>query len=132
MDFAVRRAGELVGVQAFSARSFAVARSAETGSWLGERFQGAGLGTRMRRALCTLLFDHLDAAEVTSSAFLDNPRSLAVSRKVGNRPGGTLRKVRNGELALNQQLVLTPQTFIRGDGVEVTGVGPLRAFFGLA
>ena len=104
--------GTLVGLQAFHTTNFAVVRSGETGSWLGRCFQGQGIGTRMRRAVCALAFDHLGAVEVTSAAFLDNPASLAVSRKVGYEPNGRLRLVRReNEVAVNQRLVLTPETF---------------------
>ncbi|CAA9385060.1 MAG: Acetyltransferases, including N-acetylases of ribosomal proteins [uncultured Nocardioides sp.] len=125
--------GELVGCQGLTTHDFLVTRTGETGSWLGQEFQGRGIGTRMRRAICALAFDHLGFAEVTSGAFLDNPASLAVSRKVGYRADGVRRlKRREGELALNQQLVLTPDTFVRDDQpVEVTGAEALRAFIGL-
>ena len=73
LDLAVRVGGELVGAQGFRAKDYAVTRTVETGSWLGLRHQGRGTGTRMRQAVCTLLVDHLGAAEVTSGAFLDNP-----------------------------------------------------------
>ncbi len=86
----------------------------------------------MRQAICALLFDHLDAAEVTSSAFVDNPASLAVSRKVGFVDNGTARfERRPGELALIHRLVLTRDRFVRGDPVEVDGVDRLRGFIGL-
>lgn len=42
----------------------------------------------MRQVMCAFLFDHL---AITSSAFTDNPASLAVSRKVGYRPNGDFR-----------------------------------------
>ena len=107
-------------------------RTGETGSWLGREFQGRGLGTAMRRAMCALLFDHLGFEEITSAAFLDNPASLGVSRKVGFRPTSVNRIKRQGELALNQGLVLTPQDFVRGDvEIEVTGAEQVRAFIGL-
>lgn len=128
LDLAVRERGELVGAQGFHAKDYAVTRTAETGSWLAQRHQGRGLGTRMRRAVCTLLLDHLDAAEVTSGAFLDNPASLGVSRKVGYRHTDTSRVVREGRLALHAQLRLRPEDLVRGEPVEVTGVAPLRAF----
>lgn len=83
LNFAVRRAGEMVGTQAISTESYAITRTGETGSWLGRRFHGQGIGTRMRSAVCAFVFDHLDAAEITSAAFVDNPSSLGVSRKVG-------------------------------------------------
>lgn len=130
--FAVRLDGDLAGVQALHTQHFAVTRTAETGSWLGRRFQGRGVGTRMRRAVCAFAFDELGATEVTSGAFLDNPASLAVSRKVGYTPNGLVRKQRReGELAINQQLVLTPDTFVRGEPIAVVGAAGLRRFVGL-
>lgn len=131
LDLAVRERGELVGAQGFFARDYPVTRTAETGSWLALRHQGRGLGTRMRQAVCTLLFDHLGAAEVTSGAFLDNPASLAVSRKVGYRYTDTKRVARQGELALHAQLRLAPDDLVRGEPVQVSGVEPLRRFLGL-
>ncbi|CCH78968.1 GCN5-related N-acetyltransferase [Nostocoides japonicum T1-X7] len=130
---AVRVDGEMVGMQSWETESYLVTRTGETGSWLGERFQGRGIGTRMRRAICALAFDHLDAVEVTSGAFLDNPQSLAVSRKVGYVPDGIQRLERRpGELAFNQRLVLRPEAFVRGDvEIEVEGIEPFRRFIGL-
>lgn len=130
--FAVRVDGELVGTQGLHGRDFAVTRTVETGSWLGRAHQGRGIGTRMRQAVCAYAFDHLGAEEVTSGAFLDNPASLAVSRKVGYRPNGVLRlKRRDGEMARNQKLVLTPADLVRGEPVEVEGAADLRRFLGL-
>jgi RimJ/RimL family protein N-acetyltransferase len=133
LRFAVRLSGELVGMQGFDAQDFAVTRTGETGSWLGRRFQGKGVGTRMRRAVCAFAFDGLGAEEVTSSAFLDNPASLAVSARVGYRPDGLQRlRRRPGELAVRQRLVLTPETFVRGEPVQVTGLAPMLTFLELA
>lgn len=133
LELAVFHEGELVGCQGLRARDFPVTRTGETGSWLGRAHQGRGIGTAMRQAVCALAFDHLGFEEVTSGAFLDNPASLAVSRKVGYRPDGVRRlRRREGELALNQVLVLTPDAFVRGPHpVEVRGIGPLRRFLGL-
>lgn len=125
--------GELVGCQGLRTRSFPVTRTGETGSWLGIGHQGRGIGTRMRRAICAFAFDHLHAAEVTSGAFLDNPASLAVSRKVGYRENGRERLERRpGEMAVNQGLVLTPESFVRGEEpIEVEGLAAFRRFIGL-
>lgn len=131
LQFGVWAAGELVGIQGLEASDFTVTRTVETGSWLGLRHHGHGIGTRMRQAVCAFAFDELDAVEVTSGAFLDNPQSLAVSRKVGYRPDGVRRLAREGAVALNQRFVLTPETFVRGEPVTVTGAEPLRAFLGL-
>lgn len=132
LQFAVRVAGQLVGSQGLSTEDFAVTRTGETGSWLAQRFQSQGIGTRMRRAVCAFGFDGLGAVEMTSGAFLDNPASLAVSRKVGYRPNGVTRmKRRQDEAAPHQRLLLTPETFVRGAPITIEGLAPLLAFLGL-
>ena len=133
LDLAVRVDGELVGVQGVSAKDYLVVRSAETGSWLGRRYQGRGIGTAMRRVICVMMFDHLGAEEVTSGAFSDNPASLRVSRKVGYVENGTQRMQRRpGELAFNRHLVLSPERFVRPDEpVEADGIAELRRAIGL-
>lgn len=133
LDLLVRENGRIVGVQGFHAVDYLVVRTGETGSWLGREFQGRGIGTLMRQAICALLFDHLDADEITSGAFLDNPASLAVSRKVGYVDNGTFREQRRpGELAWNRKLLLTKDRFVRPPfELEVDGIDPLRAAIGL-
>jgi RimJ/RimL family protein N-acetyltransferase len=132
LDFAVRRAGELVGTQAFHTEDFAITRTGETGSWLAKRFHGQGIGTRMRRAVCAFAFEELGAVEITSGAFLDNPSSLGVSRKVGYRPNGLKRMARRGVAAMNQKLLLKPEDFVRGDDpMEFSGGEALRRFVGV-
>jgi RimJ/RimL family protein N-acetyltransferase len=133
LHFAVRIGDELVGTQGLHTSDFAVTRTGETGSWLGQSYQRRGIGTRMRRAVCAFAFDHLGAVELTSGAFLDNPASLAVSTKVGYRPNGRFRMTRReGEVAVNQRLVLTPDAFVRGEPITVTGAEQLRSFLKLA
>lgn len=133
LHLAVFHEGRLVGTQGFETSDYLVTRTGETGSWLGRRFQGRGIGTAMRQAICAFAFDHLDAAAITSGAFLDNPSSLGVSRKLGYQPNGIRRiKRREGELALNQALLLTPEDFVRGPhGVQVSGLTELRQLIGL-
>jgi RimJ/RimL family protein N-acetyltransferase len=131
LDLVVRREGVVVGTQGFATRDYLVTRSGETGSWLGAAYQGRGIGTEMRQAMCAFLFDHLEAAAITSGAFLDNPASLAVSRKVGYVDNGIRRMARRGELAENQQLLLTPATFVRGAPITVEGLAPVRRLIGI-
>lgn len=133
LDLMVVADGELVGVQGFHAINYLVVRTGETGSWLGRRFQGRGIGTAMRQVMCALLFDHLDAEEVTSAAFTDNPASLAVSRKVGYVDNGIFRQVRRpGELAWYRKLLLTPDRLVRPrHPLQVEGIESLRAAIGL-
>jgi RimJ/RimL family protein N-acetyltransferase len=79
------------------------------------------------------MFDYLDAAEVTSAAFADNLPSLAVSKKVGYEHNGVGRlKGRDGEVAVNQRLVVTAETLNRpGGALKVSGAHPLQEFLGL-
>lgn len=132
LQLVVRRAGEVVGIQALEGEDVGVVRSLETGSWLGRRFHGQGIGTRMRQAVCALAFDHLGAERVTSFAFIDNPSSLAVSRKVGYQPNGRRWVARRGEAAEQEAFVLRPATFVRGAPVEVSGAQALRTFLGVS
>jgi RimJ/RimL family protein N-acetyltransferase len=125
LDLGVWHDGRFVGVQGVSTRDFPVTRTGETGSWLGQEFQGQGIGTLMRQAICVLCFDHLGFGEVTSAAFADNPASQAVSRKVGYRANGEDRFARKGELATMRRLVLRPEDLVRPPyDVEVEGAEP--------
>ncbi len=133
VELVVRRDGVVVGVQAVGTRNYLVTKTGETGSWLGLEHQGRGTGTLMRQMLCAFLFDHLDAAEITSGAFLDNPASMAVSMKVGYRANGATRESRRGgELALLRRLVLRPSDLVRPlDPLEVEGLDAVRPLLGL-
>lgn len=75
--------GQPVGVQDLMAEHFGAVRSVETGSWLGRRHQGRGIGREMREAILHLAFAGLGAAEALSGGFEDNVASLATSRSVG-------------------------------------------------
>jgi len=131
LEFAVEYDGEIVGIQGIGTRDYLVTRTGETGSWLGLVHHGRGIGTRMRQAICAFVFDELDAEEITSGAFTDNPASLGVSRKVGFRPDGTARLARRGAPAVNQRLVLTRDAFVRGEPIAVTGAEAFRRFIGI-
>jgi RimJ/RimL family protein N-acetyltransferase len=133
LDLVVRVDGRIVGTQGLGSHGYLTSRTAETGSWLGRAHQGKGIGTLMRQAMCALGFDHLDAVEITSGAYTDNPASLAVSRKVGYQSNGTVREERRpGELAFRETLRLVPDDFVRpADRLEVEGIDVLRRFIGL-
>lgn len=128
LPFAVRRNGELVGTQDVKGKQFMITRTASTGSWLGRRFHGQRIGTRMRQMVCTFAFDELGATEMTSAAFADNAPSLGVSRNVGYQPNGLQRVVRNGVAVDHQLLRLTPETFNPGDPITVRGAEAVRQF----
>ena len=134
LEMAVRRDGEIVGCQGISTRDFTIMRTGETGSWLGRKHHGKGTGTLMRQVICAFMFDFMDAEQMTSAAFADNPASLAVSRKVGYQGNGAVRlKRRAGEMVLQEKLVLTPEYFNRPEhDLTVHGVAQLRSFLGLS
>ncbi len=132
LELVVRRADEVLGIQAFATHHFGVTRTGETGSWLGRDHQGQGVGTLMRQAVCALAFDHLGAEEITSGAFTENPASMAVSRKVGYRDNGRTREKRRGEPAVCRRLVLEPNTFVRAEhDLSVQGLPEFRRMIGL-
>ncbi len=125
LNFIVRLDGRVMGVQSLGADDFPVLREVVTGSWVGLRRQGGGIGTEMRAAVLAFAFDHLGAVVARSSAFTDNHASHAVSRKLGYRPDGTFRQVRRGERAEQTRLLLTPETFRRPDWtLRASGVTP--------
>jgi RimJ/RimL family protein N-acetyltransferase len=132
LEFAVEWSGRVVGCQAFFTDHYLTTRTGETGSWLAREVHGKGIGTAMRQAICAFVFDHLDADEITSAAYTDNPASNAVSRKVGYRENGILRKPRRpGEWQHSRGWLLRPDTFVRGEPITVTGVEAFRKFIGL-
>lgn len=131
VNFLVRYEGKVIGNQGMEAKDFAVVRSVETGSWIGRRFQGQGLGTEMRAAVLMFAFDHLGATAARSGAFADNKASHRVSRKLGYAEDGTQVYARRGKPATNVRLVVRPDTFLRPDWkLEVTGPEPVRALLG--
>jgi RimJ/RimL family protein N-acetyltransferase len=89
MPFVVLESGEPVGVQELRAVDFPTRRVAETGSWLGLRHQGRGIGTEMRAAVLRLAFDGLGATHATSGALSTNQASARISQKLGYLPNGT-------------------------------------------
>ena len=134
LELAVVRDGEVVGTQGLAARDFAVLREVNTGSWLGRRFQGQGIGTEMRAAVLHLAFAGLGAEQATSGAFHDNAASLGVSRKLGYRDDGTERHVIRGQPATIRRLRLTRAAWqaARSLPVQIDGLETCRPFFGIA
>jgi RimJ/RimL family protein N-acetyltransferase len=128
LDFVVRRGGVVVGTQSLEATEFPVLREVVTGSWLGREHQGRGTGRLMRAAVLQLAFAGLGAQCARSDAYLDNPGSLGVSRRLGYREDGQRRTVRGGKVGVLQQLRLDVDDWARGLRPEVTleGVEPAR------
>ncbi|MEU7689275.1 GNAT family N-acetyltransferase [Microbispora hainanensis] len=123
---------QVVGVQEMRAVDFAVTREVATGSWLGRRFHGKGIGTEMRAAVLHLAFAGLGARYARSSAFADNAASLAVSRKLGYREDGIGVFNRRGEAVVQQRVRLSRDEWRTPDGFEIHNLAPCLPLFGVA
>jgi RimJ/RimL family protein N-acetyltransferase len=131
-DLAVFYDGELAGSQGISTEDYLVTRTGETGSWLSRRYQGKGIGTAMRQVICAFAIDFLDAEQITSAAYTDNPASLAVSRKCGYTENGRELRTRMGERATLQRIVLEPANLVRySHELTVEGLPEFRRSIGL-
>lgn len=134
---AVRRAGELLGLQELEGNDFPVLRTVDTSSWLVAEARGQGLGKTMRRAVLALAFDHLGALAAITSAWHDNAAALGVSRSLGYRPNGESLLQRPGAPDGVDTLVhlrMTRDEWLSSGGsagVTVGGVEAVRPWFGL-
>lgn len=133
LNLTVFHTGEVVGQQSISAHDLAVIHQVDTGSWLGRRFQGQGIGTEMRAAVLHLAFTGLGAEEAVSGAFEDNPASHAVSRKLGYVPDGVNRRVVRGAMVVEHRRRLTRAAWERHRTTSVTidGLDPCLPMFGI-
>ncbi|CAM3610238.1 GNAT family N-acetyltransferase [Occultella aeris] len=133
IELAVLVDGVPAGIQAIDAKSFAVARTVETGSWLGRAFQGRGLGTRMRALMLHLAFAGLGAEVATTSAWADNGPSNGVTRKLGYSPNGVWLESREGKPIEKLHYRLARADWeanpaARIPDVTLTGTEPVREF----
>lgn len=98
LPFLVVVDGAVAGSQSIHAHDFRLLRGVGSGSWLGRRWQGQGLGREMRAAMLEFAFSHLGASHATSAARLTNARSIAVSTGLGYRVNGqTVGRFGTGE-----------------------------------
>lgn len=131
-NFVVVHEGRVIGTQGIYGDDFAISREVRTGSWLGRAYQGKGFGTEMRAAVLHLAFAGLGALTAASGAFLDNPASLAVSRRLGYRPNGVSVHVVRGRRAVQQRLLLDHEHFTTPVPVEIRELEPCLPHFGLS
>ena len=127
--------GEVVGSTGLLTKDFPTLRVFETGSWLGRRFQGRGIGTEMRRASLHLGFEGFSGRLATTSAFADNGPSLGVTAKLGYTPQGDLHRLRRGQPAITRRFDMTREHWaanLRRDDIELIGVEPVCALLGIS
>lgn len=124
--------GQLVGTQGVMAReAFAVNATVGTGSWLGQRFQGAGIGTEMRAAVLEFAFTGLDAQLARSNWLVGNHASRRVSEKLGYAvTGQTVHEPRPGEQRLSFDVALAREDWRPPVPVAIGGLDGCRHLFG--
>jgi RimJ/RimL family protein N-acetyltransferase len=133
LELVVARDGVVVGTQSVGGNDFGVLREVGTGSWLGRKYHGEGIGTEMRAAVLHLAFAGLGAQWAYSGAFVDNAASLAVSRKLGYVENGYSRHVRRGEPVdeVGFRMSRADWESHRRTPVEIDGLEPCLPMFGL-
>ena len=124
--------GVIVGTQSVGAEGFAIHRTVATGSWLGRAYQGKGLGKEMRAAVLGFAFDGLGARLATTSAFLDNAASNAVSRGLGYEDNGFGSLAPDGVARVTQNFRMTVDGWRSRPRppLAIEGLDPCRELFG--
>jgi RimJ/RimL family protein N-acetyltransferase len=132
LSFTVLADGEPVGLQAVGGTEFAVTREVHTGSWLGRRHQGSGIGTEMRAAVLHLAFTGLGADWAVSSALDGNDASIGVSRKLGYADDGIAVQAVRGRRRIDRRFRIDRPTWAARHTlpVEIVGLEPCRELLG--
>jgi RimJ/RimL family protein N-acetyltransferase len=112
---------------------FAERREVETGSWLGQAFQGRGIGTEMREAALAFAFGGLGARAAVSGGFDFNTASLRIAEKLGYDLVGERTFAPRGEPQRELVMRLTREEWERRahPPVEIEGLEPCLPLFGL-
>lgn len=133
LTFAVVHDGDVIGAGGLGGQDFPLLRTLETGSWLGQAFQGQGYGKEFRAALLHLAFAGLDAVECTTGAWSDNGPSLGVTRHWGYEPNGVVRGKRLDQASDLHKFRMGRDHWetIRRDDIELVNLGPAKTFLGL-
>jgi RimJ/RimL family protein N-acetyltransferase len=124
--------GKPIGTQGAEAAGFAAKREVQTGSWLGERHQGKGLGTEQRAAVLEFAFAGLGADAAVSGSFVHNVKSQRVSEKLGYRQTGTRMLESRGQPVEHYDYRLERRDWTSPIPVEIEGVEPALQLFGAA
>jgi RimJ/RimL family protein N-acetyltransferase len=126
--------GVLIGTQSIGADEFAVHRTVATGSWLGRAHHGRGFGKEMRAAVLGFSFDGLGARVATTSAFLDNAASNAVSRGLGYEENGFGSLAPDGMARVTQNFRMTVEGWQARPrpALTIEGLEPCLDLFGVS
>jgi len=134
VPFAVVVDDEVAGVQAVMSESFAVLRTVGTGSWLGQAYQGKGIGKEMRAAALHFAFAGLGAVRAETAAYDDNAQSIDVTRSLGYAENGDDVALRRGEAGRQVRFVMDRALWEsrRRDDIEIAGLEECLPLFGLS
>ena len=104
----------------------------DTGSWLGQPFQGRGFGKEMRSAVLGFAFDGLGAAVAETSAFIDNAQSNGVTRALGYEENGFGSLAPEGVARVTQKFRMTAERWRARPRPPLTieGLDGIRDLFG--
>ena len=133
IEFTVRVADRVVGVQGVSSDRYPLTRTVSTGSWLAPEEQGRGFGTRMRSMVIDAFARHFGTHRFDTGYIAGNDASRRVSEKLGYSPNGHRRLIsQDGAPRTEHQLVLFAADYEHTDDeVIVTGAEAVRRFLGL-
>ncbi len=126
LTLAVETDGQVVGAQDLMGKEFGRRRGVASGSWLGQHFQGRGIGTEMRAAVLHLAFAGLGAEFAETAAWHDNLASQGVTRKLGYEEIGDevlLRRDRPTR-QLRFRLERAAWEARRRDDIDIVGLEP--------
>ena len=133
IQLAVYEDDRLVGLQGVGGTGYLVTRTVETGSWLALAEQGRGIGKEMRAAVLHLAFAGLGAERAITSAFVDNPRSIGVTRALGYVDNGWSVDDREGKPIKHLRFVMERADWEtrRRDDIEILNLEPCLRLLGL-
>jgi RimJ/RimL family protein N-acetyltransferase len=128
--FAALVDGAVIGLTSIGATDFATSKTFNTGSWIGQQYQGNGLGKEMRLATLHLGFEGFGAEKATTSAFDDNGPSLGVTRSLGYTQTGECERSPRGTPQRSLEFEITRSAFTASD-VGLHHVEPCLPLLGI-
>jgi len=133
LPFGVWLDDQIVGQQDLIGTDFLHTRTFESGSWLGQAYQGQGIGKEMRAAVLHLGFDRLGAARAETGAYEANLSSIGVTKSLGYEPNGTAVVAPRGEPQTELRYTMDRDGFeqIRRDDITIENLEPCLSMFGL-
>ena len=133
LSLAALHDGEVVGAGGIAAEEFPRVRTFETGSWMGQAFQGRGFGLEFRHACLHLGFAGLGAERATTGAWHDNAASLGVTGRLPYEPNGDVVQLRREVADRTLRFVMPRAAWetVRRDDIEVEGLEPCLPLLGL-